>query len=141
MSRRRFRAAFVRAAMLAALMVGLTGCASNNVGFHVGEAAFHALNAVDQAQSVNAISHDCYVERDPLTRGLLGPKPEAKEFALYGLGISLAFHAFNRLEWVQDRPRLRAVVDILAIGAKGYAVARNHSIGMRISGDNAACVR
>jgi len=128
----------IRAAIVAAAALVLSGCSSVD-RWTAAESTFHALNVIDQAQSINAIARDCYLERDPVTSGLFGDKPASGQFALYGLAISVVFNAFNRAEWVQDRPALRAVVDILAIGAKGYAVAHNHSIGMRVAGDNAAC--
>lgn len=132
----------IRAALAACAALLLAGCVSapmEDDRFHVAEFTFHTLNAIDQAQSINAISHDCYREVDPLTSGLLGDKPTSGQFVAYGLAISLVFHVVNRLEWVQDRPALRAVFDALAIGAKGYTVAHNHNIGMRISGANGAC--
>lgn len=124
--------------LLLVLTLALSGCATLD-RYEVAETTFHTLNAIDQAQSVNAISHDCYHEADPFTSQLLGQKPASGDFALYGLVISLAFNAFNRLEWVQERPALRATVDVLAIGAKGWQVAKNHSIGMRVSGANTGC--
>jgi hypothetical protein len=128
-------------ALFAALAV--TGCVSaplEDDRFGAAEVTFHALNAVDQAQSINAISRDCYREVDWLTADVLGPKPSSSEFVLWGVAISAAFHVFNRLEWVQERPALRATVDAVLIGAKGYVVARNHNIGMRVSGPNKACL-
>ena len=126
----------IRVGYLWPLLVALvfTGCASR-----ADEVIFHGLNAVDQAQSINAISRDCFHEVNPVTRGLLGEKPSSGEFVAYGALLSLAFHAFNRLDYVQERPALRTTVNVLAIAAKGYAVARNHDIGMRVSGRNPGC--
>jgi hypothetical protein len=107
----------------------------------VAETTFHVLNAVDQAQSINAISNDCYNEVNPTTRALIGDKPSSSEFVVYGLAISLAFHAINRLDWMQDHPALRVAFDAIAIGAKAVTVAHNHNIGMRVSGANSACAR
>jgi hypothetical protein len=133
----------IRVTLAAFAVLALAGCVTpvthDGDRFRYAEATFHGLNAIDQAQSINAISRDCYIERDHLTSSMFGPKPESKDFVLWGVAISGAFHLFNRLEWVQDRPALRATVDAVLIAAKGYTVARNHNIGMRVAGDNAAC--
>lgn len=124
----------IRATLAALAVLMLAGCATR-----ADEKIFHALNAIDQAQSIHAISRDCYIERDPITSNLLGKKPAAGAFVAYGLAISTAFTLINRTEYMEDHPRLRTVFNVLAIGAKGYAVAHNHSIGMRMAGNNGAC--
>lgn len=113
----------------------LTGCATES-RFQAAEATFHALNFIDQAQSINAISKDCYREADPFTSRVLGEKPSSQEFALYGIAISFAFNAINRMDWMQERPKLRATFDAIAIGAKAYTVVNNHQIGMMVAGSN-----
>jgi hypothetical protein len=131
----------IRAALALAVLL-LTGCVEGPQRidkFSAAELTFHSLNAIDQAQSINAISHDCFREVDPLTSRVLGDKPSSTEFALYGAAISLGFHYLNQSDYVTARPKLRVVLNLFAIGAKGYAVARNHSIGMRASGSNPGC--
>lgn len=120
-------------AALCVAALALTGCAS------LPENTFHALNAVDQMQSINAISHDCYREVNPVTRGLFGEKPTSGEFVAYGLAISVGFHYLTRMEFFDSHPKTRAILTALAIGAKGWQVAHNADIGMNVTGQNEAC--
>jgi hypothetical protein len=124
-----------RVALVLALLA-LTGCAS--IPKH--EQVFHALNALDQAQSVHAISRDCFQEVDPITRDLLGAKPFSGEFVAYGAAIATGYHYWNRYAEANDiSPRVRFAVHAVALGAKVFIVARNHERGMRPWGRNPGC--
>jgi len=125
----------IRVTVAALALLSLAGCGQ----LRADEVAFHVLNTADMAQSINAISRDCFHEGDAFTSRILGDKPSSGEFALFGAAVSLGFHAFNRLDYVQERPKLRLAVNLLAIGAKGWQVAHNHDIGMRVSGSNPGC--
>lgn len=136
----------MKLALLAAVAALCTGCASLSDGPHQSgaftaeEIAFHTLNGVDAAQSINAISHDCYREVAPVTRDLLGDKPEPGAYVAYGVAVSLLFNAAQ--VWMTDhdvKPWIRHTVNLTALVVKGYAVAHNASIGMHVSGPNEAC--
>jgi hypothetical protein len=124
----------IRATLAALAVLVLAGCSANR--FAIAESGFHALNGIDIAQSIDGISRGCYVEVDRLTSRALGSKPSEAEFALWGLAVSAVFHGINRLDWLEERPKLRAAFNVLAIGTRAYVVQRNHDIGIRLGQPN-----
>ena len=120
-------------ACIAALAL-LSGCASSPA-----EKAWQAMHLVDVAQTISgAARDDCFYERDPFTRRLIGRQPSTEAVIAWGIGAGVAHYALDRWlannghankKWVQI---LRAV----DLGAKGFTIGRNHQIGIRPFGDN-----
>jgi len=105
----------------------VTGCAS----MPSAEVAWHTLNAVDAAQTINiARAPSCYHERSFPTRQIIGRHPDVGEVALIMAGYSVAYHFASR--WVADKPRpVQFLFHGVAIATKLRTIERNHGLGLR----------
>lgn len=99
--------------------------------------AWLALHAVDTVQTLE-LAHDtrCYVERDGLTRRLIGSHPSDGEVAAWALGSAALQLGVTELLLRTDHPRAAAVWQYMRIGITASAVAENHSIGISIGSQN-----
>ena len=124
----------VRITSTAGILALVSGCASSP-----SEIAWQSMHLVDVAQTINGPARDeCFHERDPITRSLIGRQPSTESVLLWGVGVGVAHYALDRWlansghadkKWVQ-------ILRALDLGAKGFTIGRNHQIGIRPFGDN-----
>ncbi len=101
------------------------------------EVAWHALHAIDVAQTLNAAQDPCYIEAYPITQSLIGEQPSNAEVFAWGVGtaaghylVSRSLEHFNVPQWVQK------VWGYTTVGHTTYTIASNHRNGVRMFGDN-----
>lgn len=70
----------------------------------VAEVAFQLSNAVDALQTARIRDRDDLREGAPLTRAVLGPKPEARETALYFASVGVSHYLISRILPPKWRP-------------------------------------
>jgi hypothetical protein len=93
------------------------------------EWAFHVLNAVDAAQTVQIGESECYHEGNPITRAALGTKPEEKETLAFFFLVSYMHRGVT--VWLEDKPpKYRRLWAKLSIGAKAVTVVGNQAKGI-----------
>lgn len=98
---------------------------------------WQGLHAMDVAQTVSAARDPCYEEDAWLTQKLIGSQPSTGEVLLWGVGTSLAHAWISNTLADQNAPRwLQKTWSYATITSSGFAVASNHSEGVRVFGDN-----
>lgn len=116
----------MKAAVSIACGALLSGCQSVPPAY--GEAAWQALHAVDTAQTLHvARSPECYYERAPLTRALVGAHPSEAEVAAVMLGYAL----LHRYLTEHLEGRWLRVYQATSFISTARNVVRNHNIGLR----------
>lgn len=122
---------FVVAPVLLCLLAG--GCQTMDQD----ELAWQALHAVDVAQTLNAASDPCYMEKSWLTKRMIGEQPSDAGVILWGIGSALVHKwVADQLEQ-RDAPRwAQTVWSYGTITHTGYAVMTNHENGVRPWGEN-----
>jgi hypothetical protein len=99
--------------------------------------AWLALHAVDTIQTFDAAREpNCYEEGDSLTRSLIGRHPSDAEVAAWSVGMAGLHLGVTELLLRNDHPKLARAWQYVRIGITVDAVARNHSIGIRIGAPN-----
>lgn len=126
-----------RVALFAIALLALTGCASLR-DFNDGtETAFQAAHIVDVAQSFHGAASDrCYLEGDPVTRGLIGAQPSHAGVIAWGVAYALVHYGVH--SWLEEQgyEKLDAIWQIGTLADTAYAVGKNYSIGIRIGAPN-----
>jgi hypothetical protein len=99
--------------------------------------AWLALHAIDTAQTFR-ISQEpqCFAERDRVTSSLIGEHPSATEVLAWSVGMA-GVH-LGVTEWLlrNEHHKMVKAWQYIRIGTTVSAVARNHSIGIRIGSPN-----
>jgi hypothetical protein len=123
-----------KALVLICLLVGCAGCTALESR---ESQAWLTLHAVDTVQTFRIADHPrCYEEGDSITQRVIGKHPSDGEVAAWSLG-SAALH-LGVTEWLlrTDHPRVAKAWQYVRIGITADAIARNHSIGIRIGSRN-----
>lgn len=122
----------VRWVVLALLLSGCTALETKE------SKGWLVLHAIDTVQTLD-LAHDsrCYVERDGLTRRLIGSHPSDGEVAAWSLGSAALQLGVTELLLRNDHPRLAKAWQFFRIGVTASAVSQNHAIGIRIGSQNA----
>ena len=111
----------------------LCGCQSMNRE----ELAWQALHVMDVAQTLNAASDPCYVESAWLTQRLIGEQPRHEEVLAWGVGTAILHMLVSRALEARGAPEwLQRTWSVTTISHTAYALASNHSEGIRMWGDN-----
>ncbi len=101
------------------------------------EIAWQTLHVMDVAQTLNAASDPCYVESSWLTQQLIGDQPRHEEVLVWGIGTAIIHMLVSRTLEARDAPQwLQRAWSVTTISHTAYAVATNHSEGVRMWGDN-----
>lgn len=146
----------IRHIIVAIILTLLSGCSSLNYyagpgwaerrdsnpedKYVMAETTWHALNVLDTAQTMHiASAHECFSEADPLTRSIIGKKPDKSSVLAIGAAYSLIMHYAGR--WLKFKAEssdpdsgwkeARAGFHAFALGTKLLTVGHNHAIGLR----------
>jgi hypothetical protein len=106
-----------------------------------GERAWQVMHALDVAHTLNGPASDpCFREREPVTRTLIGERPEPEAVILWGVAAGVLHHLAFR--WIESRDwpdGVKIALRAVDLGYKGVVLGRNHEAGVRPWGDNEPC--
>ncbi len=115
-------------------LVALSGCST----VPPAEYAWQAMHVIDVAQTLNGPAKDpCYIEVDPITRGLIGKNPSSEAVVLWGIGTGIAHIGVTHLLEKHDAPKwVRVSWHAVSLVTKGHTLISNHREGIRPFGNN-----
>ena len=97
------------------------------------EAVWQTAHLIDTAQTMQiAKNPECYHEKNPITRSLIGKHPSEEAVVAWGIGMAVAHYQVTRLLTRYEAPRwVQWGWQAVSIGSTGAAVVNNHEIGLR----------
>lgn len=116
---------------LLAVLLLLSGCASKM------ETAWQVAHAVDGLQTLSIAGDECYEERNPITRSLIGRDPSEGDVVAWYLGTAFA-HAWMDRQ-LEPYPRWQKLWQSLSLVVVADAIVQNHEAGVRVTGKNVGC--
>lgn len=100
------------------------------------DGAWQAVHAVDTVQTYHAMSDPCYVEADPITRRIIGSRPNDAHVIAWGVGYAGFHYGVSRLldayapRWISQAWGWATLAD------NTMTDFHNASIGIRIGAPN-----
>lgn len=126
------------AAILLMVLLGVTGCTALS---RPEELAWQGMHIYDTMQTADIVGDPCYAEGHPMTKVIIGDKPNKDSVLAWGVGSAVLHAGVSNLLLTHDHPTLYKVWQTVTILDTGASIGQGLSVGVRVGAPNTRVIQ